>query len=50
MSDRYVGMLQIDDLEFIHRSSWGKVLFRMNESSAVTGLQIYGQYEAEKIK
>jgi CubicO group peptidase (beta-lactamase class C family) len=49
-SARYVGMIQINNLEFIHRSSWGKVLFRMNEKGKITGLQIYGCYEAKKIK
>ena len=49
-SGRYVGLIPLNDLVFIHRSSWGKILFRMNENGAITGMQIYGHYEAKKIK
>lgn len=50
MTDRLVGMLRADDLEFIHRSSWGRVKFRKDDNGKITGLQIYGYFEAEKVK
>ncbi|MFC2135110.1 serine hydrolase domain-containing protein [Bacteroidota bacterium] len=49
ISGRYIGMIQLNEFEFIHRSSWGRVIFRMDENGVVTGLQIYGYFEAEKL-
>jgi CubicO group peptidase (beta-lactamase class C family) len=49
-SSRYVGMIQIGDLTFIHRSSWGRVVFEEGKDGEIISLKIYGAYTAQKIK
>jgi hypothetical protein len=43
-----IGMLQIGNDEFIHRSSWGKVKFKREPNGVITGLLFYGRFSAQK--
>ncbi|HEY6050044.1 MAG TPA: serine hydrolase domain-containing protein [Thermoanaerobaculia bacterium] len=47
--DRLVGLIRVSDREFIHRSSWGRVRFDMNESGEVSGLLFFGRFKALKL-
>lgn len=47
--ERAMGLIRISELEFIHRSSWGRVKFELNESGKVTGLLFYGRFKASKL-
>ena len=36
--DQLVGLIRISELEFIHRSSWGRMKFKTDETGQVTGM------------
>lgn len=38
---RLIGLIPLSDLEFIHRSSWGRIKFEINEKGEVSGLLFY---------
>lgn len=48
--NRYVALLHLSGLEFIHRSSWGRVSFEMEENGQISSLKIYGRFNAKKVK
>jgi D-alanyl-D-alanine carboxypeptidase len=43
-----VPLLRVSELEFIHRASWGRVLFERGEDGRVARLRFFGRYVAEK--
>jgi len=47
--DRLVGLIRLSDLEFIHRSSWGRIEFEINEKGDVTGMLFFGRFKATKL-
>ena len=48
--NRYVALLHLSGLDFIHRSSWGRVSFKMEENGQINSLKLYGRFNAEKVK
>lgn len=47
--DRLVGLIRLSELEFMHRSSWGRIRFEINEKNDVTGLLFFGRFKAIKL-
>lgn len=47
--DRLIGLIRISDLEFIHRSSWGRIKFKVDKKGETTGMLFYGRFEAAKL-
>ncbi|HKY05709.1 MAG TPA: serine hydrolase domain-containing protein, partial [Blastocatellia bacterium] len=47
--DRLIGLIRVAELEFIHRSSWGRVKFEIGEGGQVTGMLFYGRFKASKL-
>lgn len=47
--DRLIGLIRISELEFIHRSSWGKVKFELDDKGEVTGMLFYGSFHASRL-
>ena len=47
--DRLIGLIRLTDLDFIHRSSWGRIRFEFNEKRDVTGMVFYGRFKAVKL-
>jgi CubicO group peptidase (beta-lactamase class C family) len=46
---RLIGLIPVANSEFIHRSSWGRIKFEINEKGEVTGLLYYGRFNAPKL-
>ncbi len=47
--DKLIGLIPISDLEFIHRSSWGKIKFEINKQGDVSGMIFYDRFKAIRL-
>ena len=47
--DRLVGLIRVSELEFIHRSSWGRVRFEVDDAGEATGMLFYGRFHAPRL-
>ncbi|HSS21046.1 MAG TPA: serine hydrolase domain-containing protein [Pyrinomonadaceae bacterium] len=50
--DRLLGLIRLSDMEFMHRSSWGKIKFEVDDKGEVTGLLFsfpFRQFKAVKL-
>lgn len=48
-SGRFIGLIPVSKTEFIHRSSWGRVVFEQNEDAEILALRIYDRFRAVKV-
>jgi len=44
-----VGFLRVSELEFIHRGSWGRARFDLDENGEIRRMLFYGRFWAEKV-
>jgi len=48
-TQRLVGLLHTSELEFIQRSSWGRIKFQMDKAGKISGMLFSGKFKAEKL-
>ncbi len=48
-TQRLVGLLHLSELDFIQRSSWGRIKFQMDKAGKISGMLFSGKFKAEKL-
>jgi hypothetical protein len=48
-TQRLVGLLHTSELEFIQRSSWGRIKFQMDKAGKISGMLFSEKFKAEKL-